>query len=263
MLAGSLCVVAGFYVAGGRDNDLFLVPWILTALVTGMGNVINDYFDVEIDRVNKPRRPLPSGRLSARSAVRFYALATAALTVTIIATQSARVSIVLVAWEILLFTYAARIKRVPVLGNLVVASVTSSAFWFGSMLAGSPAASAMPVAIAFMFVMSREVIKSAEDVDGDAPSGVGTIAVVVGEERARSIAAVIMLVLAILIPVPAIVGHYEPGYFWLMEGLVVPSLIVSSLIVIRNPCRRTFNRASWILKAGMFFGIVGIALARW
>jgi 4-hydroxybenzoate polyprenyltransferase len=130
------------------------------------------------------------------------------------------------------------------------------------MLAGAPAAAAMPVAIAFTFVLSREVIKSAEDVDGDAPSGVSTIAVVMGEDRARAIAATMMLVLAMLIPVPAIVGHYGPGYFWPMEGLVVPSLMVSSLIVIRNPSRRTFNRASWILKAGMFFGIVGIALAR-
>jgi geranylgeranylglycerol-phosphate geranylgeranyltransferase len=262
MLAAGLCVAAGYHVAGGADASLAWGGAVAAALATGAGNVINDYFDLEIDRVNKPRRPLPSGRLSPRVVLGVYAVLALSLLGFAFVALPLRVAILVAGWLVALLTYAAALKRVVLVGNLLVAAIASSAFIAGGMLAGDVLASVLPFAIAFFFVLSRELVKGAEDVAGDRAAGVQTVAVALGVDRAAFAAAVLMLGLATLVPVPALAGHYGPKYFWTMTLLVVPGLIGGSYLVLERRDRRTFSRVSWILKVGMFFGILAIALAR-
>jgi geranylgeranylglycerol-phosphate geranylgeranyltransferase len=174
----------------------------------------------------------------------------------------ADVASLVVSWHVALFAYAARLKRVFLVGNLLVAVITSSAFVAGGLLAGRPRDAMVPFAIGFLFVLSRELVKGAEDVEGDRAVGVGTLAVVAGVDRAAVAAAVLMLVLAVLIPVPSIVDYYGIAYFVTMQLLVVPGLVMGAHLVTSRRERRTFNRVSWLLKAAMFFGILGVALAR-
>jgi geranylgeranylglycerol-phosphate geranylgeranyltransferase len=259
MAAAALSVVVGYVVAGGGDVDDALVAAAVTALVTGAGNVINDCYDVSIDRVNKPRRPLPSERLGRRAAFVYYAALTVAACAAAAALLPARVAWLVVAWQAALFGYAARAKRVFVAGNVLVAAIASSGFLAGAILAGHPGAALVPMVIAFVFVMSREVVKGGEDLAGDAAAGVHTLAVRLGPRRAAAVAAGLMLFLAAALPAPAIAGYYGPTYFWLMEALVVPLLVVAAVVVVRRPERRAFARVSWMLKVGMFVGILAIA----
>ena len=69
-----------------------------------------------------------------------------------------------------------------------------------------------------------------------------------------------MLVLAALLPLPALAGAYNARYFLVMETLVVPVLVGGAVAVARRPERRTFGRVSRALKLAMFAGIVAIAL---
>jgi len=259
MAAAALSVVVGYSVAGGRDAHDALFAAAVTALVTGAGNVINDYYDVSIDRVNKPRRPLPSERLGRRGALVYYAMLTAAACAAAAWLLPARLAWLVVLWQAALFVYAARAKRVFLAGNLLVAAIASSAFLAGAILAGDPAAAKVPMGIAFVFVLSREVVKGGEDLAGDAAAGVGTLAVRLGPRRAATVAAALMLGLAAALPAPAIAGYYGATYFWLMEALVVPMLVVAAVVVVRRPERAAFARVSWMLKAGMFVGILAIA----
>src|SRR5512145_891850 len=80
MLAAAFAVYAGFHAAGGRGVAGVLPLALLCALATGAGNIANDIFDAGIDAVNKPRRPIPSGRLSIRAARAWYAALSAILT---------------------------------------------------------------------------------------------------------------------------------------------------------------------------------------
>jgi geranylgeranylglycerol-phosphate geranylgeranyltransferase len=109
-------------------------------------------------------------------------------------------------------------------------------------------------------VLCREIVKGAEDVDGDRSGGVRTLAVVLGERRAGSIAATLMLVLAVLIPLPALTEHYRAGYFFAMELFVVPVLLLSAMRVAGSESRDDFTATSRSLKLGMFVGIAAIAL---
>src|SRR5262245_15685966 len=61
-------VLAGYALAGLQNPGT--LPWLLpaTASLYAGGIVLNDYFDRDLDRVERPERPIPSGRISGRSA---------------------------------------------------------------------------------------------------------------------------------------------------------------------------------------------------
>jgi geranylgeranylglycerol-phosphate geranylgeranyltransferase len=260
MLAASFGVGAGYYAAGGRDPAGVVALALLAGLATGAGNVINDYYDEAIDRVNKPSRPLPSGRVSRVTARRVYA-ATAALTCFgALAWLERDLALVVVAWQVALYAYARWFKRALGAGNLLVAGISASAFAAGALAAGRPRAAIIPVGIAFTFVMCREIVKGGEDLDGDAAAGVRTVAVTLGRERAARIAAASMLALAAWIPAPAVAGVYGSPYLLVMALLVEPSLIVGALAIVRSPRKATFARVSRALKLSMFAGIAAIVL---
>jgi geranylgeranylglycerol-phosphate geranylgeranyltransferase len=259
MLAAALGVAAGYYVAGGSDARAVLPVAMLAALATGAGNVINDIFDFEIDRVNKPRRPLPSGRMSRRSAVVWYALLSAVTVAGGVMLGNLRLTGIVLLWQVFLFLYASVFKRHWVGGNLTVAAVSASAFLAGAVAAGDARAAMVPMAIAFAFVVCRELIKGGEDLEGDRAAGVRTLAVVAGRTRAARVAGGAMLALAALIPAPAVAGLYGIRYFVIMEVLVVPVLVVGAVTAARAPERAVFAKISRALKLAMFAGIAAIA----
>ena len=106
----------------------FNMPIILAMLTvffeTAAGNVINDYFDYNIDLVNKPERPIPSGRISLKNgrnyAYLLFALGTVCgFMISFITNNWIPFMIVLLA-DVVLYLYAYKLKSTPLLGNLAV-----------------------------------------------------------------------------------------------------------------------------------------------
>ncbi len=261
MIAAGLAVAAGWFVAGGAGSGLVLRVSLVAALATGAGNVINDYFDFAIDRVNKPRRPLPAGRLTPRAALVWYGVLTTVTTLFAVFAAPASAILFAVAWQAALFLYARILKRMWIAGNVAVALVSASAFLAGATAAGRPQAALIPMAIAFAFVMCRELIKGGEDLEGDRIAGVRTLAVVVGRERSAALAGGAMLVVTALLPLPCVADVYGLRYLAVMELVVAPVLVAGALAVVRRPEKRVFGRVSLGLKLAMFAGIVAIAAA--
>ena len=110
-------VLAGYAIAG-RANHAAL-PWLLmsTACLYGGGVVLNDFFDRALDRVERPERPIPSGRVPAGRAAVFGAVLMAlGLTAAIRATPAA--GTIAAAIVILVLAYDARAKHIPFIGPL-------------------------------------------------------------------------------------------------------------------------------------------------
>jgi len=84
--------------------------------------------------------------------------------------------------------------------------------------------------------------------------------VVVGVDTTVLWASTMMLLLVSAIPVPALAGYYGAYYMWGMELAVVPGLLAASYLILERPGHRTFGLISWILKVGMFFGVLAVAL---
>ncbi|MFO7916231.1 MAG: geranylgeranylglycerol-phosphate geranylgeranyltransferase [Candidatus Krumholzibacteriales bacterium] len=255
VLAAFLAVAVG-YSMNGRSG----FPWILLLAVSAAaaaGNVINDYYDFQIDRINKPRRALPSGLITPRTALSLYFLLLAVLAATFFLLSAFQV-IWLICWVLLLHLYSMTLKRKLILGNLAVSILTASGFLLGAYSSGDIRAGIIPSVFTFFFIYAREIVKDCEDMDGDYIFGAETMAIVAGEKRAMRTASIIFFLLAVAFPVPYIAGIYSGAYFVIIIFSVVPILLVSSVLAFRN---RGAGLISIILKAGIFFGIIGFYYA--
>ncbi|HXV13844.1 MAG TPA: UbiA family prenyltransferase, partial [Candidatus Krumholzibacteria bacterium] len=154
--------------------------------------------------------------------------------------------------------YARWLKRVWPAGNLAVAAISASALFGGAMVAGRPELSVLPMAIAFAFVLCRELVKGAEDVEGDRAAGARTLAVIAGRHRAARVASTAMMLVAVALPLPAVLGVYRPAYAWIMLGLVVPALVAGAVTATQARDARRFARVSRLLKLAMFAGLAAI-----
>lgn len=260
MLASALAVVAGDVIARGSVGPALAMAAVSAALATGAGNILNDCFDLDVDRINKPGRPLPSGRMTSRAAIAWYTALTVVVTTAAALFVPRNVGALIIAWQIALAIYARWCKRWLVVGNLLVAAISCSAFLAGALVAGNATAALIPGMIAFVFVVCREIVKGAEDVEGDRQGGVRTLAVVLGAPKAGTVAGILMLMLAAMLPVPALTAHYRAPYLLVMELSVAPLLLGGAIRVADSRVRHDFTLTSRALKLGMFLGIAAIAL---
>lgn len=154
------------------------------ALVGSASNADNDALDADVDRVNRPDRPVASGAVSPRRARALWAALTA-LGLGLAAAVSALVLAVAAGSAVLLVAYNRWLQGVPVVGNVAVAAVVAAAPLLGALAVGAvrPAVVAA-VALTFGVTLAREIAKDVEDAVGDAAGGVRTLAVAWGGRRA-------------------------------------------------------------------------------
>jgi geranylgeranylglycerol-phosphate geranylgeranyltransferase len=248
--AAVLSVAVGFSMTGSTRW-----PWLVfaaAAFATAAGNTINDIYDVDIDRVNKPRRPLAAGALGTNAAIGLYAFFFAA-TGFLMLFLPGSAALWIGVWIVLLHIYSWRLKRMYLAGNVLVSAVAGSGFLLGAHAGGNIAAGAIPALFTFFFVMGREIVKDTDDIEGDRACKAKTFPIVSGRRAALTAALAIFLAMCIAFPVPAFVGMYGRAYALIMLLSVVPILLVSIGIVLKG---RSLGTVSTLLKIGMFFGCI-------
>ena len=212
----ALGAFAGGYVST-QDTAHFLpfLPQIIlasaaAALATAGGNAINDYFDIEIDKINKPCRPLPSGTLSRDAALSFAILAFgAALALAVLVNWTcAAIAAVNIA---LLSIYNKYLKRTGLAGNLCVAYLVGSVFLFGGAATGNVRFSGILAAMAALSNFGREIVKDMEDVKGDAGKR-KTLPMKIGIGNAGALAAFATLAAVAASPVPYFLRAFGGAY---------------------------------------------------
>jgi geranylgeranylglycerol-phosphate geranylgeranyltransferase len=142
---------------------------VSTASVTAGGNVLNDLFDRDTDRVNHPDRPLVTGAVSVTSArvlvAVLFAVGIAAAVPLVL--RSPITAAILVAAILALLGYELAFKAAGFGGNLLIALLTGAVFLYGAAAVGRPLVG-LPFALMAAFAtLSREVIKDMEDAAGD------------------------------------------------------------------------------------------------
>lgn len=192
-MAGAAAII-GLLIAGGFDAEAFVLVFLAVFLITGAGNAINDYYDREIDAVNRPGRPLPSKHISPMGALRYSFLLFA--TGCVLAGFVNQLCLAVAALNsFLLFFYARNLKAMPLAGNLCVAYLTGSTFIFGGAaygLAGMEA-NLVPAGLSLLATMSREIAKDIEDIEGDRKGGAKTLPIIAGEKISAALAAIFAL----------------------------------------------------------------------
>lgn len=190
----------------------FSVGFILTA-----GTMcINDYFDRNIDAVNVPDRPIPSGQVTAGYALKL-GIILAALGILVSATINPLTLLVAAISVGLMAYYNSLGKHTGLLGNLIVSICVSLPFLFGGAVSGRISGPLVLFSLmAFLANTGREVTKGIADVEGDERDNVRTLAVLYGSKFAGGVAALFYLAVIAVSPIPLIMGWLSPAY-----GLVV------------------------------------------
>ncbi len=245
----------------GRSFLLQTLLFVIVALITAAGNVINDYFDAGIDAVNRPDRPIPSGSVSRISAKRFAVVLFAAGIIASIFTNPLCIAIALFN-SLLLVAYAARLKGLPLVGNLSVAYLSASMFLFGGALSGwESMVHILPVAaITFFAMLSRELLKAGEDVEGDRKGGADTLPIRYGIPATVRLA----FVCAGLAVVTSVMPYFWWGT-WYLAGILIVDIVILFAAVKSVSCRTPeclkLSKASTVLKAGFFASLIVFTLS--
>ena len=229
--------------------------------LTGATMAINDYYDREIDAVNEPRRPIPSGMVSPIEALTYASVLTIIGFLAALATNLQCLAIAFIAWLIFVL-YTTVGKRTGFLGNLMVSACISIPFIYGSFLVGVGLQQAVGVFVAIVFLSNtgREVTKGIVDVQGDRRNHIGTVAVLYGEQRAAVVGAALYLSAVVLTPLPWFWGIVS---FWFLPFVVLTDmgLVLSSVLLVLNPsrenARRVKNRSLLWFSTGLLAFIAG------
>lgn len=256
VLVGALA--AGFWPSGPST----LLACLAAGLITAGANAVNDVFDVQIDRVNKPRRPLPSGRLISAQAMRFsFLMAVAGLALSSLLGLWGFV--IALSVTLLLLAYSSRLKRIPMWGNLAVSLAAGLAFIYGGIAVGRPGPALIPAGFAFLFHLGREILKDAQDVAGDRAAGARTLPAVVSVPGALRWAGLIFVLLVLATPLPFLVGHYSLAYLIIVVLGVDLPLVWVILSALRDHSPDRLGRLSLLLKLDMWVGLVAIMAGVW
>jgi geranylgeranylglycerol-phosphate geranylgeranyltransferase len=189
----------GVWAAIGPIVPLFVYGYITYFFVAAGGNVVNDIYDIEIDKINRPHRALPSGRMTVRQAWAYVAVLSILGIVFAWIPGRSISAVIVIFFEIVGYIYAAKVKTLGLAGNLMVAFSFAFGAIYGSVIfaeiQGLPWYNAVIIPVwlyfitAFLILQARETIKGAEDVKGDALRDVRTIARVYGYRVAALVAA--------------------------------------------------------------------------
>ena len=256
--AGVLTFTGSFVAAGFGVAPVRVVAAVAATLfATAAGNAVNDYFDREIDRLNRPDRPIPRGAVTARMGLGFSVLLFLCAVVAAVSLPITAIAIA-VANLLALVAYTKLFKGLPGVGNVVVAYLTGSTFLFGGAAVGRVGDPAVVVlfALAALATLSREIVKDVEDIAGDRAEGLATLPIVVGEGAALRIGAAVLGVAVAASAVPYLMGTF---------GLLYVGLVVPADAVMLDGVRRSFTdpaTAQRRLKRGMFVATVAFIVGR-
>jgi geranylgeranylglycerol-phosphate geranylgeranyltransferase len=257
------CAAAvGYLIATGTLIPGVLLIIAIVILMTAAGNVINDYFDAGIDAINRPARPIPSGIVSKGSALVYATtLFLAGITLSLL-TKNGICILIAAVNSLLLIGYAAKLKSTPFIGNITVSYLSASIFLFGGALAGiAGLLQNLPLAlITFLAMVARELLKDAEDVEGDSAGGASTLPLHIGIRTTTRLAFAFALL--------AICASLIPGLWWgrwYIMGIGIVDLVIlasvsCALSCITPDCVKA-SQATTFLKAGMFASLVVFTLA--
>ncbi|MEO7779900.1 MAG: UbiA family prenyltransferase [Fibrobacteria bacterium] len=231
---------------------------VAMAVLAAAGNMQNDVLDLQVDRINRPDRPLPSGRI-APGIARGAALALYLAAILLASALGGPEGSLTAGMVLLLCLYNLKLKTLPLWGNMAVAVLCALAIYLPE-LGRFPDFTAIPVLFAFLTTLAREVAKDAEDVAGDRASGYLTLPIRFGEGAAKGVTAAACVLVLLLLPLPWLRLGYHAGYPILAAFGPLPLLAII-LVALKRPVtdwHGVQKRLKWTMLAGMLAILAGV-----
>jgi len=281
LMAGA--IIAPLLASYGMSDSIPFTELVLLTLTTLLlaagGYSINDYFDYKTDRINKPERVIPDKKISTLQALKTYRYLTGGALISGFGLawclQSISLAFFFPAVATLLWYYSAALKRMPLIGNVLVAALSAlsiiSTAWvtiahlqigyhdliFETAIPGELfRLVSFFTLFAFLLNLIRELVKDAEDLKGDELTGARTLPVVAGLDITRYLCIALILITMVMLTfffyriVPY--THWS-GAIYLLVSTVFP-LLWLGFIILKANLPEEFRKASKITKVIMLSG---------
>jgi geranylgeranylglycerol-phosphate geranylgeranyltransferase len=257
------CIVMSFAVLVGASltglGNLVLADLLFGATtaftLTGAAMAVNDYYDYDIDKINEPNRPIPSGQISLKASLIIAAILTIVGLSFAFMISLYCLIFATVAW-IIMVAYTTVGKRAGFAGNLLVSACVGAPFLFGSLVAVNIVTINILLfaSMAFLANTGREIAKGIVDIQGDSQHKIKTIAVVFGSKKAALAAATFFILAVCLSPIPLILNIVS---IWFMPFVLITDigLLWCSASILKNPQRENSRK---IKKTVLFLFIFGL-----
>ena len=227
--AAGICVVAGELLGLGRlpSGYQLTLGFLAGFFISGSEMVFNDYFDIDVDKVNRPEAPIPSNRVTPGEAAIFACALTAAGFVASALLSLVSIALIALVW-VVGFLYNWRFKEAGLPGNLMVSFSVAMTFVFGGVGVTGLANGVVLVfgASAFTFDLSEEISSGVMDAEGDEVRSVKSLARVKGRAFAMRVSGLLLALFIALSLVPYLTGWLGTAY---LVMVVVVDLAVAAL----------------------------------
>jgi geranylgeranylglycerol-phosphate geranylgeranyltransferase len=234
--AAGVCVVLGQLFALGEPAaaTVMLSAFLSLFFIAASILVLNDYFDVETDRINAPDRPIPAGLVTPPEALGMSTLLVSAglLLSFFLGVPAFVCAFILLAIG---FLYNRRFKKSGLHGNLMVSFSVAMTFVYGGVSVGMPFEKTVWVfaAISGLIDLGEEIAADAMDVEGDRLIRSGSLAIRYGVHAALRISGVIFLTVILLTAIPFISGWFTLAYIFPVAVMDV-SIAYSTLRLLQS-----------------------------
>ncbi|WP_370582911.1 geranylgeranylglycerol-phosphate geranylgeranyltransferase [Pontibacter sp. 172403-2] len=238
----------------------FAALTLSTVLIAAAGYIINDYYDVKIDAINKPERMLVGKAIRRRRAM-FAHLVLSTAGVVIGLALAIPVGLINMGAVLLLWGYSARLKKMLLVGNVVIALLSASMLLVVAVYDDALNKITLGYALfAFLISLIREIIKDMEDMKGDASFDCRTLPIVAGIRNTKLVLyPLVALFLAFLL---VVVFHRRTAL--LFDSYMLLLVLLPSIWLViklaRSDRRRDFAYLSNLNKFIMLTGILSMLL---
>jgi 4-hydroxybenzoate polyprenyltransferase len=237
------------------DWRLFILT-VSTVIIAAAGYIINDYYDVKIDLVNKPERVVIGKGITRRYAILLHSLLSI-LGIAIGFLIGWRIAAINFAAVFLLWWYSNDLKRHPFIGNVVVALMTAIAVMMVDGLYETGSLLIVIYAVfAFFMTLIREVIKDMEDLKGDHTFGCRTLPIVWGFRKTKILVYGILAIFSVIVLLLNFYFTRLPEYYFLI--FLAPLMIVLVIRLVRADTKKDFAWLSTFCKIIMILGILSL-----
>lgn len=280
LIAPALGMFTGSVIALGAFPPVPLTPWtatkialgtLMAAVLNAASNTLNQVTDLEADRINKPGRPIPSGRVTTGEALRLagWLYVAAFLLATLVGPQCTLLAGTAAVLTVMYSAPPFRLKAIPYLANAVIALprgvLLKVAGW--SCVRDFGRTEPWAIGLVFgLFLLGATTTKDFADIRGDREAGFRTLPVILGPTRAAWLTAPFLVIPFLLIPIGLRLGILT-GTPWVLDTLAAVLVVWGGYVawlMLRRPddLARTENHPSWThMYVMMFVAQIGFALA--
>ena len=273
-----MCI--GFKTTPVLEPRLFGFLTLSSVLIAAAGYIINDYFDLNIDRVNKPTRLVVDRIIKRRSTILWHwILSGIGLLLSFYVSYKLRnplIALCNLGCVVLLYFYSTTFKRKLLIGNVIISLLTAwvvlvlyvSEFRFRG---GRGPVDAYRLALlfkytivysSFAFILSlvREVVKDIEDMEGDMKYGCRTMPIMWGVNVAKVFAGTWVAVLVGALVILQFYGLRREGILFTLYGLLLIDLPLVWILrkLYQAQTKAQYHLLSNVIKAVMLGGILTI-----